>query len=98
LEVELPWREGVLCQRLFPSRRASGWFEVGRKTAAYTRMGKQIKTAVDNSCTHSRLNPETRVHLREVLEREQKYQDGEKQPRFYSNALGTIHSQRQVCG
>jgi hypothetical protein len=32
LQVELQWREGVLCQRFFPSRQASGWFEVGRKT------------------------------------------------------------------
>jgi len=25
---EYPWRTGVLCQRFFPSRRGSGWFEV----------------------------------------------------------------------
>ena len=24
-----PWIEGVRCQRFFPSRQASGWFEVG---------------------------------------------------------------------
>lgn len=27
---EVPWTEGVLCQRFFRSRAASGWFEVGR--------------------------------------------------------------------
>lgn len=27
---EVPWRTGISCQRLFPSRAASGWFEVGR--------------------------------------------------------------------
>jgi hypothetical protein len=32
--------------------------------------------------------PETRAHLQEVLEREQKYLDAEKQPRVYSKALG----------
>ncbi|MDB5910917.1 MAG: hypothetical protein JWP34_5031, partial [Massilia sp.] len=26
----VPWVEGVQCQRFFPSRQASGWFEVGR--------------------------------------------------------------------
>lgn len=30
---ELPWTDGVLCQRLFVSRYASGWFEVCRKNA-----------------------------------------------------------------
>jgi hypothetical protein len=29
---ELPWRENVACQRFFPSRRASAWFEVERKS------------------------------------------------------------------
>lgn len=28
---EVLWREGVSCQRFFPSRCASGWFKVGRK-------------------------------------------------------------------
>ncbi|KAM5527659.1 hypothetical protein FOXYSP1_20021 [Fusarium oxysporum f. sp. phaseoli] len=51
-------------------------------------MEKQIRTAVDDFSAYSRLNPETRVHLREVLEREKKYHDSEKQPRFYSKALG----------
>ncbi|KAJ3454446.1 hypothetical protein MRS44_018340 [Fusarium solani] len=88
LEVELPWREEVLCQRFFPSRRASGWFEVGRKTAGYTRTGTQTRAAIDDSSARSQLNPETRAHLREVLEREQKYQYDEKQPRVYGKALG----------
>jgi hypothetical protein len=88
LEVELPWIEGVLCQRFFPSRRGSRWFEVGRKTAAHARMGKQSKNAVSDSPAQSELNPKMRAHLREVLEREQQYLDTKTQPRFYSKALG----------
>ncbi|KAF5975168.1 hypothetical protein FBULB1_7524 [Fusarium bulbicola] len=88
LEVELPWIEGVLCQRFFPSRRGSRWFEVGRKTAAHACMGKQGKTPVGGSSAQSQLNPEMRAHLREVLEREQQYLDAKTQPRFYSKALG----------
>ncbi|CZS75061.1 unnamed protein product [Fusarium graminearum] len=89
LQVELPWREGVLCQRFFPSRRASGWFEVGRKTAAYARVGKPTKRAVDDpSAQLSQLSPEMRAHLRGVLEREKGYLNAEMQPRFYSKALG----------
>ncbi|KAH7015916.1 hypothetical protein EDB80DRAFT_748699 [Ilyonectria destructans] len=88
LDDELPWREGVLCQRFFLSRKASGWFEVGRKIAGHAQKGKQTETVIDNPPAHSRLNPQTRAHLHEVLEREQKYQDDEKQPRVYGKALG----------
>jgi hypothetical protein len=51
-------------------------------------MGKQTRTAMDDYSVPSHLNPETRAYLREVLEREQKYQDDEKQPRIYGKALG----------
>lgn len=87
LALERPWIEHVPCQRFFPSRAASGWFEVGRKLAGCK--GKPAGTIVDGQCGGSAaVAPETRAHLQEVLEREQKYLDAEKQPRVYSKALG----------
>ncbi|KAI5456174.1 hypothetical protein BGZ63DRAFT_396922 [Mariannaea sp. PMI_226] len=35
LESELPWQSGVQCQRFFPSRAASNWFEVGLKATTH---------------------------------------------------------------
>ncbi|KAK4118462.1 hypothetical protein N657DRAFT_583588, partial [Parathielavia appendiculata] len=32
-ERRLPWTAGIRCQRFFPSRAGSGWFEVGRGSA-----------------------------------------------------------------
>ncbi|KAL6408084.1 hypothetical protein AUP68_08457 [Ilyonectria robusta] len=87
LAPERPWIEHVPCQRFFLSRAASGWFEVGRKMAAYK--GKSTEKAGDDQYTKSAtVAPETRAHLQEVLEREQRYLDTENQPRVYSKALG----------
>lgn len=84
---DLPWREGVTCQRFFPSKAASGWFEVGRKIAGCRSTQKSTQSILSSqSALPAYLPPETRVHIQEVLEREQKYLNTENQPRVYTKA------------
>jgi hypothetical protein len=45
LPRELPWIDGVRCQRLFSSRYASQWFEVDRKVR---QMSLQVDLSMDN--------------------------------------------------
>ncbi|KAL6411744.1 hypothetical protein AUP68_04118 [Ilyonectria robusta] len=86
---DLPWREGVLCQRFFPSRAASRWFEVGRKMAGCKSTGRPTGPTSAGQSTHpASLTLETREHLQGVLDRELKYMEAENQPRVYSKALG----------
>ncbi|KAL6405826.1 hypothetical protein AUP68_10965 [Ilyonectria robusta] len=86
---DLPWREGVLCQRFFPSRAASRLFEVGRKMAGCKSTGKPASLTSAGQSTHpASLTLETREHLQGVLDRESKYMEAENQPRVYSKALG----------
>ncbi|KAJ9412365.1 hypothetical protein QL093DRAFT_2570667 [Fusarium oxysporum] len=84
-----PWIEGVMCQRFFRSRAASGWFEVGRKLAGRGYTLRLNGTIITKQPMHSsKVSPETRAHIGEVLKREKMYRAAETQPRFYSKALG----------
>lgn len=84
---ELPWRENVLCQRFFPSRAASGWFEVGRKLALWK--GSSNSSATSHRGLILKANPEARAHLEEVITRHEKQFDAESQPRVYSVGEGS---------
>ncbi|KAH7109811.1 hypothetical protein EDB81DRAFT_704547 [Dactylonectria macrodidyma] len=88
----LPWRSGVQCQRFFPSRAASGWFEIGRKIST-PKLPKHLSAPTPSSLAASTSKPvmltlEMRTHLTQVLEREQRYLDAQDQPRVRSKALG----------
>ncbi|KAF4458828.1 hypothetical protein FALBO_14430 [Fusarium albosuccineum] len=87
LQLQKPWREGVLCQRFFLSRAASGWFEVGRKLGHRSARQLAGSTVSNVSLHNTKIPPETRTHIDQVLEREERYLDDEKQPRVYSKAL-----------
>ncbi|KAH7199215.1 hypothetical protein BKA60DRAFT_601312 [Fusarium oxysporum] len=84
-----PWREGVMCQRFFRSRAASGWFEVGRKLTVRGHTSKSNATIITKQpMRSSKVSPETHALINEVLKRDKMYRDAETQPRFYSKALG----------
>ena len=86
---EKPWKEGVMCQRFFRSRAASGWFEVGRSRTGRGYMSKANATVITKQpMRSSKVSPETRAHIDEVLKRDKMYRDAETQPRFYSKTLG----------
>ncbi|EXL40817.1 hypothetical protein FOCG_16761 [Fusarium oxysporum f. sp. radicis-lycopersici 26381] len=86
---EKPWREGVMCQRFFRSRAASGWFEVGRRLTGRGYISKANATIITKQpMRSSKVSSETRAHINEVLKRDKMYRDAETQPRFYSKALG----------
>ncbi|KAK3935637.1 hypothetical protein QBC46DRAFT_461975 [Diplogelasinospora grovesii] len=44
---EVPWTTGILCQRFFWSRVASGWFEVGRVSEVAAYPAVEASTAVE---------------------------------------------------
>ncbi|RYC80046.1 hypothetical protein BFJ63_vAg17066 [Fusarium oxysporum f. sp. narcissi] len=78
-----------MCQRFFRSRAASGWFEVGRKLAGRGYTLEFNGTIITKQpIRSSKVSPETRAHIGEVLKREKMYRNSETQPRFYSKALG----------
>jgi hypothetical protein len=78
-----------MCQRFFRSRAASGWFEVGRKLAGRGYTLESNGTIITKQpMRSSKVSPETRAHIDEVLKRERTYREAETQPRFYSKALG----------
>src|SRR6478752_1044126 len=72
--AELPWIEGVACQRFFPSREGSRWFEVLQDTGK-SKKGKRLtkSSRPDLSKDVRSLNREARTHLSGVLEREENY-------------------------
>ncbi|KAH6953953.1 hypothetical protein BKA56DRAFT_707727 [Ilyonectria sp. MPI-CAGE-AT-0026] len=81
---ELPWRSGVQCQRFFPSRAASGWFEIGRKMST-PKPPKHPSAPTPSYLAASTSKPVTLTP--EVLEREQRYLDAQDQPRLPSNGV-----------
>ncbi|KDN70413.1 hypothetical protein CSUB01_11679 [Colletotrichum sublineola] len=55
---EVPWTTGVPCQRFFPSRAGSRWFEVGRgQTTSVNRSGA-TEEAADDSTNFIRMHEE----------------------------------------
>uniref|UniRef100_A0A4E9EH69 Uncharacterized protein n=1 Tax=Gibberella zeae TaxID=5518 RepID=A0A4E9EH69_GIBZA len=68
---------------------ASGWFEVGRKLTDRGYTSKANATIITKQpMRSSKVSPEMRAHINEVLKRDKMYRDAETQPRFYSKALG----------
>jgi hypothetical protein len=88
--VELPWIEGVACQRFNPSREGSRWFEVLRETGKLKKGARLAKSSRPDSSKGVRsLNCEARAHLSDVLEREENYFDQVNQPRMSAKDLGS---------
>jgi hypothetical protein len=88
--AELPWIEGVACQRFFPSREGSRWFEALQDTGK-SKKGKRLtkSSRPDLSKDVRSLNREARTHLSGVLEREKNYFDRMNQPRLSAKDLGS---------
>ncbi|KAI8415992.1 hypothetical protein FOFC_02300 [Fusarium oxysporum] len=88
--AELPWIEGVACQRFFPSREGSRWFEVLQDTGK-SKKGKRLtkSSRPDLSKDVRSLNREARTHLSGVLEREENYFYRMNQPRLSARDLGS---------
>ncbi|KAI3572972.1 hypothetical protein IWW34DRAFT_887898 [Fusarium oxysporum f. sp. albedinis] len=90
LSAELQWIEGVACQRFFPSREGSRWFEVLQDTGK-SKKGKRLpkSSRPDLSKDVRSLNREARTHLSDILEREENYFDRMNQPRISAKDLGS---------
>lgn len=84
---EVPWTEGVLCQRFFRSRAASGWFEVGRghtppsqmKSGSHPDMPKGKRKQLMDDGKRSEC-AEAETHLNAVLTREKQRLEENNQP------------------
>jgi hypothetical protein len=67
--VELPWVDGVLCQRFFPSRAGSRWFEVGRNTFGSMKQHSSTRHPTPDPMSRLKnLGPRACSHLGDVLE------------------------------
>lgn len=77
----------MLCQRFFPSRAASGWFEVGRKLALWKSSSNS--SAASHRGLIIKANPEARTHLEEVITRHEEQCNAESQPRVYAVGGGS---------
>lgn len=92
----LSWRENVVCQRFFRSRKASGWFEVGRKSLPIWASKMYAPEAHEPSPTPPITSrPKKRAatkavkqHVEAVLERHEQYIRAQNQPRVYTMGLG----------
>ena len=85
---ELPWIEGVPCQRFFSSRGGSQWFEVGRNTYQLGVCRPQKEIPVLNPLEQlESLGAQAHAHLSDVLERERGYRDRANQARISSKTL-----------
>ncbi|RYC78340.1 hypothetical protein BFJ63_vAg18788 [Fusarium oxysporum f. sp. narcissi] len=90
LSAELQRIEGVACQRFFPSREGSRWFEVLQDTGKSKKGARLAKSSrPDLSKDVRSLNCEARAHLSDVLEREENYFDQMNQPRMSAKDLGS---------
>ncbi len=99
-QKQLPWRENVACQRFFPSRRASGWFEIGRLSLppwAHPMYAPQTLTAAGApSAAPSTKRPRisdvakkiAEEHISAVLHRRDQYLKKQNESRLYAKALG----------
>ncbi|KAI3573860.1 hypothetical protein IWW34DRAFT_634231 [Fusarium oxysporum f. sp. albedinis] len=86
----LPWIEGVACQRFFPSREGSRWFQITLKAKRERRSELKAKMAPHKLRLESQnLTPEATAHLRQVIRREEKYRDVLNQPCITSRDTGS---------
>ncbi|QKD56906.2 uncharacterized protein FOBCDRAFT_203955 [Fusarium oxysporum Fo47] len=85
---ELPWEEHVACQRFFPSRAGSIWFQVNAQTQLPTDVRKRMRTNPFQSRVGQReLDQASCSHLSEVIERERTYWETVNQPRLSSKDI-----------
>jgi hypothetical protein len=95
----VPWIEGVACQRFFPSREGSKWFQVSLK-AERQNVGKSKAkpTPKKPQAALQNLTSEASTHLQQVMEWEAGYQDTLNQPRMTSKDTTLRHSLLRVYG
>lgn len=98
--AELPWRENVACQRFFPSRLASGWFEIGRlwlplwaqpMYAPDTLMPTTTDLTLPNPKKSRKSDVVRRAvddHIAAVLQRRDQHIHKQKESRLYAVTLG----------
>ncbi|EXK77216.1 hypothetical protein FOQG_18067 [Fusarium oxysporum f. sp. raphani 54005] len=85
---ETPWEEHVACQRFFPTRAGSRWFQVNTQTGLQDDVRKSTHTNSSQSRVEPReLDQASYSHLREVIEREQTYWETVNQPRLSSKDM-----------
>jgi hypothetical protein len=66
----LPWTEGVACQRFFPSREGSKWFQVNIQANGRADKLKARPSPKKPQETHQALTPDASAHLQQVIDRE----------------------------
>jgi hypothetical protein len=77
----VPWIEGVACQRFFPSREGSRWFQVNFKTERCNASALKAKrTPTTPQVAPRDLTSEGSTHLQQVIGREAGYQNALSQP------------------
>ncbi|KAJ6785851.1 hypothetical protein PWT90_08726 [Aphanocladium album] len=98
--AELPWRENVACQRFFPSRLASGWFEISRLSlpswaqpmyAPDTLMPTITQLTPPNRKKSRKSDLVTRAvddHIAAILQRRDQHIHKQKESRLYAETLG----------
>ncbi|KAH7231266.1 uncharacterized protein BKA55DRAFT_654006 [Fusarium redolens] len=85
----LPWIEGVACQRFFPSREGSKWFQVNIQTKGRADRSKAKSSTKKPQETPHVLTSEASTHLQQVIDREARYREALGQPRININDTGT---------
>ncbi|KAL7940097.1 hypothetical protein V8C42DRAFT_364375 [Trichoderma barbatum] len=91
---EVPWVEGVSCQRFFPSRNASGWFDVGRKAISRKHASLHDTGALQSRQSSRRLKHAAATeaalgeHMEAVFSRHQQHLDTQCQSRVYAKKMG----------
>ncbi|KAH7169524.1 hypothetical protein DER46DRAFT_645872 [Fusarium sp. MPI-SDFR-AT-0072] len=86
---ELPWEERVACQRFFPSREASKWFQVNIQTKEQANKPRAKPSAKKPQGTLQGLTSVASTHLQQVIDRETQYREAMSQPRATVNHTGT---------
>ncbi|KAJ0126097.1 Uncharacterized protein HZ326_30796 [Fusarium oxysporum f. sp. albedinis] len=86
---EPPWEERVACQRFFPSREGSKWFQVNIQTKEQANKPRAKPSAKKPQGTLQCLTSEASTHLQQVIDRETQYREAMSQPRATVNHTGT---------
>jgi hypothetical protein len=86
---EPPWEERVACQRFFPSREGSKWFQVNIQTKEQANRSKAKPNTKKPEETPQSLTSEASTHLQQVIDREAQYREAMSQPRATVNDTGT---------
>jgi hypothetical protein len=85
----LPWIEGVVCQRFFPSREGSKWFQVNIQVNGRADKLKARPSPKKPQETPTALTPDASAHLQQVIDREAQYREALCQPRTSTKDTGT---------